>query len=248
MKMNKQMKTTMSLAAAMGCLATSSASAATSLIHHWALDGNANDSTGSDNGTATGGPSYVAGKFGQAVSLDGSTQYITTGTDPFPTTDFTLTAWLQQTSADSRYWAIGTQANPDGIHVWQNTNLRVRRLGGGEVDSGSALALNKWVHVAVTVSSTAGMTLFVDGVSQGTDVATTSQSSEANFTLGKRPDSNGDYFPGLIDDVAIFDGVLDSTQLINVRTLGATNFAVPEPTTTALLGLGGLALILRRRK
>jgi len=29
---------------------------------------------------------------------------------------------------------------------------------------------------------------------------------------------------------------------------GGDQAAIPEPTTTALLGLGGLALILRRRK
>jgi hypothetical protein len=97
------------------------------------------------------------------------------------------------------------------------------------------------------VSSSGLTTVYVDGVSKGS--GTTTPSSVENFTIGSRPDRmTTGHWDGLIDDVAIFDGVLDSTQLINVRTLGATNFAVPEPTTTALLGLGGLALILRRRK
>ena len=240
-------------AAALAVLILNVASANAALIHHWELDGDATDSVGSDNGTATGSPTYVTGKFGQAVSLDGSTQYITTGTDPFPSTNFTLTAWLKQSTADTRWWAIGTQANPDGIHLWQTASLlRARILGGGnpEVADDAALALNEWVHVAVTVSSTAGMELFVNGVSQGTNAAGTSQSSEANFTIGKRPDAASDHFPGLIDDVAIFDHLLTSTQLSNVINQGAADFdAVVVPAPAALpAGLTMLGLVAMRRR
>ncbi len=53
-----------------------------------------------------------------------------------------------------------------------------------------------------------------------------------------------------------FDAVLGSTfiddggsvTLTTGSVLGANFDAVPEPSSTALLGLGGLALILRRRK
>ena len=40
-------------------------------------------------------------------------------------------------------------------------------------------------------------------------------------------------------------------RILNSITIGGVTFdsvAVPEPSTTALLGLGGLALIMRRRK
>jgi hypothetical protein len=52
--------------------------------------------------------------------------------------------------------------------------------------------------------------------------------TSAQLFIGFRIDDNNDFFT--LDNVS-FDGT-----------------AVPEPTTTALLGLGGLALILRRRK
>jgi len=41
---------------------------------------------------------------------------------------------------------------------------------------------------------------------------------------------------------------LDNTQVKNLYGVSEVLTVVPEPTTTALLGLGGLALILRRRK
>ena len=50
------------------------------LVAYYPLDGNANDYTTLHNGTASGAPSYVAGKFGSAVDLEYTlSQYITLG-------------------------------------------------------------------------------------------------------------------------------------------------------------------------
>ena len=49
-----------------------------------------------------------------------------------------------------------------------------------------------------------------------------------------------DFYLSQQTNVGTFDGYVGALQL---RTT-----AVPEPSSTALLGLGGLALILRRRK
>lgn len=40
-----------------------------SVIHHWAFDGNAIDSVGGKDLTEFGQPTYVPGRFGEAVSL-----------------------------------------------------------------------------------------------------------------------------------------------------------------------------------
>jgi hypothetical protein len=42
--------------------------------------------------------------------------------------------------------------------------------------------------------------------------------------------------------------VFDDAQWMMINEIQFDGTAVPEPTTTALLGLGGLALIMRRRK
>jgi hypothetical protein len=55
----------------------------------------------------------------------------------------------------------------------------------------------------------------------------------------------------LIDDFAIISGALDDATVASIYALGLQGIsvenAVPEPTTIALLGLGGLALLRRKR-
>ena len=46
------------------------------LVAHWAFDGLAADSVGTNNGTLVNGPTFTTGKIGQALSLDGVDDYV----------------------------------------------------------------------------------------------------------------------------------------------------------------------------
>jgi hypothetical protein len=48
-------------------------------------------------------------------------------------------------------------------------------------------------------------------------------------------------FDGAIDDVRIYDRALSGTEVADL-------YALPEPATLALLALGGLAMLRRRRR
>ena len=66
-----------------------------------------------------------------------------------------------------------------------------------------------------------------------------------DFRIGVNRGGNLTY-DGDYANIAIYDTALDTAALQTVLNAGPA--AVPEPSSAALLGLGGLALILRRRK
>src|SRR5207249_8908920 len=72
------------------------------LIGYWSFDdGTANDDSGNGtNGAAINNPSVVAGKSGQALSFDGTSQYVNIAPAPDPgSNDFSVFAWVQTTQS-----------------------------------------------------------------------------------------------------------------------------------------------------
>ena len=75
-----------------------------SLVGFWSFeDGSgtvATDFSGSGKtGTLTGGPTWVDGKIGKALSFSGSGQYVDMGTSPITGTNaFTLSSWITNQS------------------------------------------------------------------------------------------------------------------------------------------------------
>jgi hypothetical protein len=122
----------------------------------------------------------------------------------------------------------------------------------------AALTADVWHHVAITASTIANagageFIIYVDGVAITTDTTITNGvtfngadgfGAAPHFTLGAWRSGGGQEFDGLMDEVAIYDSVLTQSDIA-----ARANFnPIPEPSSTALLGLGGLALILRRRR
>lgn len=78
------------------------------LVGHWTMDGVSGTvvpdiSTGGNSGTASNSPSFVRGKTGDAVSLNGTTQYVTCGhildgVFTGASAKFTITAWVYASS------------------------------------------------------------------------------------------------------------------------------------------------------
>jgi hypothetical protein len=209
------------------------------LTHHWAFDDDMNDSVGSHHGTATGDAALTTGgggKFGEAVTLDGAGDYVQVGQASLPATDFSLTAWIYREAAGDYMYVAGTQnsgsngaflrAEPSSGATTANNSLFVNLLppAGSQRAWGGAIPLNQWTHVAMTVSSSAGLEVFINGSSVGSDSSAIGHNVWNNFRIGARPDGESFYFDGLIDDVAIFDSVLSSTQLSNVIAYGAPYF------------------------
>jgi hypothetical protein len=73
-----------------GCLTPPSG-----IVAWWDGEGNANDRTGTNNGTIIGGVTFAPGEVGQAFAFDGTTGYVDTGDAlDMGQGDFTIEVWI----------------------------------------------------------------------------------------------------------------------------------------------------------
>jgi uncharacterized sulfatase len=234
---------------------TAAAPVSQALIHHWKLDGDATDSVGSADGTEQGGAGYAPGRIGQAVSLDGVDDYIATATAGniiLPSTDYTLMAWVfwDGANANRGYIAGGQNSGIDGevFTMGKATDGTDRILflnllpTGGQGNSiaespAGSISTGTWQHVAYTVHSTNGTTLYLDGSPVGSNpTRTTHTASTTVFNIGNNPQTGvPNPFDGLIDEVAVFTGVLNTTQINNARNSGAQNYDGPDSTPPTII-------------
>jgi hypothetical protein len=194
-------------------------------VAYYKLDGDFKDASGNGrNGTAVGGPTFAAGKTGQAVSLDGTGDYITIdnwqgilGRSPF-----TVSLWVNSTAQDDRSmvcWGGATNGTRVDFRLYQG-RLRVEH-GNGNLQGNTVLADGQWHHVALVVTQDATLVypevaLYLDGVndSQATaDPDPFGTVADVPVTLGQRRTHNDRDFQGMLDEVKIFDVALSAEEV-----------------------------------
>lgn len=207
------------------------------LVSYYTMDGNANDSKASNNATLYGSPSFVAGSFGQALSLNGSTQYGIinphVGLDSLG--DFTLSAIVYLNSGWSAAGTIyGYNNNYDSYLGGAYTNLSFRIKADRTVELSFRVA-GTYTFYAITSTDTIP-------TQTPTRVTFTRSGSTWNLYIGKTLSitasrTNGacyhvgakglgciyDYrtfdvlekFNGWIDDFPIFSRAISGTELAN---------------------------------
>lgn len=165
-----------------------------------------------------------------SLSLDGYNAAVAPG--PVLRTDqsFTVAAWVKLADTNGYHTVLsqdGTlasafhlQYSKGGVNRWVLVCPSSDSLTPASFPMATSLApptLNAWVHLAGVYDATAHqLRLYVNGNLEGTASNVTVWSASGNFNIGRG--SGGNYLPGLIDDVRIYQGVLsdqDITKLAN---------------------------------
>jgi hypothetical protein len=197
-------------------------------VVHWKFDessgSTASDATGNGNtGTLYNSPSWVTGQSGNALSFDGSNDYVyRSSLTTTVTGDASISLWLNYTNANTGLRALnlgGWQVRfSEGKVGWDN--------GGGpshETHSTNAYNNGEWHHVVFTRAST-NYKMYIDKVADKTDTGTASSYS---WLYVGATNSSSQFYAGKVDDVRIYDYALTQSDVNTVYESVA-----PPPDTT----------------
>ncbi len=205
-------------------------------VGYWKFDEgggiSAFDSSGNENtGTAIGNPIRAVGKYGNAFSFNGSTQYINivdSGTNILDLRNtFTLEAWVKASTTtscggagtplciifnkeDSYEWAL----NSTNTMEWAIANSNP---GWAWINTGASSLSNEWTYLSLVYDGSSLYT-YRNGVLIHTRASTIGNLAlnDNDLRIGAR---GGDaaafhFFPGMIDEVRIYNYVRTPEQIV----------------------------------
>jgi hypothetical protein len=232
-----------------------------SLSGHWPLDEGAGttaiDWSGhGGHGTLIGGPEWVDGLYGGALSFSGAGPFVDCGDAAADVTgDFTLAAWIKLGRGNrDQYLGIAGRLRYTGT-VYEGFALvrhsgNVLRLwvGDGTGDlAKSAVSSDvqytdlEWHHVAGTHEGQKN-SLFVDGKKQAGTSSVALVPSPEFFHLGRQYSSQADRcFNGLLDDVRIYNKAMTEAEIQEILRGDPAVASSPEPGIDAILDIRGIS-------
>jgi hypothetical protein len=223
------------------------------------LDRSGNNNKGTFSGATS--PRLLPGKIGQGVSFDGADDQINAGAGASITdlTTATWSMWVKRTASgpgpmlykgnnsSAEGWFLDVKNGADAIGFAEYENST-----NGERYVLNVPAVGEWFHFAVTWAGTSafsGMHIFINGVES------TTYENEINGSGGHDPEanrtlyigsSNGELgpeatnFPGLLDDVRIYNRILSKDEIKRLYKIGSTlKQGAPNSTGSLSNGLVG---------
>ena len=179
---------------------------------------------------------------------------------------FTISAWTYlapgASNGSNRFQAL--ESSDSGVYdvSWGTTgnysttgrNDYIGYVETASVPASNQFAEEEWDHVLMTYDTSGAnptVSIYINGAAvplTGTDTSGTFSFSSLHFGDARTGASGDRDWDGMIDEVAIWDRALTADERTQVYNNGLNGIAIPEPSSSLLLGLGGLALALRRRK
>ncbi|MBI3968024.1 MAG: PQQ-dependent sugar dehydrogenase, partial [Chloroflexi bacterium] len=174
------------------------------------------------------------GASGHVVAPNGFSSFVS---------GLTIEAWIYPTATgfSERILDFGNGQNADNIlfgRVEATNNLRYEVYNGagsaGSVVATNALVLNTWQHVAVTVSSIGGATIYRNGqvVATGSVPLPPNVNRTKNY-VGRSNWAGDAFFQGRLDEVALYPSALSATRIQAHYSVGARPGAPTGVTATA---------------
>ena len=208
------------------------------LVGWWPFNGNANDESGNgNNGSYVAGVNPTSDRNGTSNSAMGFSGQGSITLSNLPTTgsqDFTIAGWLSTSNASTARKGIacwGQDIPWQSTYFFVNTNGKLAFDFAYNAGPTSTASVNdaQWHFISVT-NSNGFIQLYVDGVPNGQGM----QMSLPNITgntksIGSNLSGGGtqNNFAGKLDDIAIWDRALTSSEIQNIYNQINTNTSLP---------------------
>jgi Concanavalin A-like lectin/glucanases superfamily len=170
-----------------------------------------------NNGTLQGGASWTtSGRYGNAISFNGTNAYVNVPNSSSLqlTTAMTLEAWINA-SVRTGVWRDVIYKGNDNYYLEGDSTSSKPVTGGkniGDLFGTGALATNTWIHVAGTYDG-ATVRLYVNGVQVSSRAQTGTMVVSTNALQIGGDSIYGQYFPGKIDEIRIYNRTLSAAEI-----------------------------------
>jgi hypothetical protein len=200
-------------------------------------------------GTVHGTTWTTGGRYGNALSFNGSSSYVDLGNPALlqTTGSMTWSAWVKAAANPPNDGQIVTKSNnASGWQLKTSNDTGPQTFGVAVARANNAYAqrysttvrsLNVWYHVAGVYNATARtLDIYVNGVLDNGTLTGTIPTQQViptvNVNIGRR--SGGYYFNGIIDDVRIYNRPLSQAEIqADMNTPVGSPLPTPTPTSTA---------------
>ncbi|QQS15436.1 MAG: LamG domain-containing protein [Candidatus Moraniibacteriota bacterium] len=202
----------------------------TSLVGHWTFDGTdiqgttaIDRSSFGNNGTITGATKTI-GKLGQALSFNGTSDYVDVGTALDCSGTKTVSLWFKELGNEDTLFFSSTGGTSDYILIefYNSDRIAVEvedTYPSSKSRQVSGFNTDEWYHLVVTKTAGGVTGIYVNGFDEAGSGGNFSPFGGTNKTyIGRHP--SGGYFEGSIDDVRIYNRTLSTTEITNLYNLG----------------------------
>jgi hypothetical protein len=181
------------------------------------------DLSGSGNsGVITSATWAATGRFGKALSFNGTNSWVTVQDSPSLdlSKGMTLEAWVLPTATPMPWAAIimKEQAGEQAYTLTASSDTgqpnSILNVGSSKyyLSAGTSIAISAWTHLAATYDGTA-QRIYINGVQVATQAPSGSLVSSSNPLRIGGDSVWGEHFQGLIDEVRIYNRALSPAEV-----------------------------------
>lgn len=185
------------------------------LVSYWSMDNNWNDYKGTNNGALNGAVTFSTPKVGLAsASFPGSdSDHISVAhTASLNPTDITIEGWIKPTASTTGH--IFDHGGNSGYRFRINPNYTLSFItsGSNSISTTATCPINHWCHVVAT-GDASGLKIYLNGVLSASNGVAFNNGGQTDTAYIGRSFHPGEYFKGLIDEVAIYNTSLSQNVI-----------------------------------